>query len=156
MPKSDRGRFSAKRKREAVLRLLRSEDLDVVSREIGVTGATLAQWREVVLEGALGALRTKPADERSERIKVLEQKLGQVVMENEFLNEKIDRMEGTHVPNGYRRVGIAIEGPDGGGPLDAWTYVKDRDAITGVHSDPMEEYALDPRYVRPGKRSTAF
>ena len=93
MPKSDRGRFSAKRKREAVLRLLRSEDLDVVSREIGVTGATLAQWREVVLEGALGALRTKPADERSERIKVLEQKLGQVVMENEFLNEKIDRME---------------------------------------------------------------
>lgn len=76
MPKSDRGRFSAKRKREAVLRLLRGEDLDVVSREIGVTGATLARWREAVLEGALGALRTKPVDEHSERIKVLEQKLG--------------------------------------------------------------------------------
>ena len=34
MPKSDRGRFSAKRKREAVLRLLRGEDLDLVSREL--------------------------------------------------------------------------------------------------------------------------
>ena len=41
MPKSDRGRFSAKRKRDAVLRLLRGEDLDLVSREAGVTGWTL-------------------------------------------------------------------------------------------------------------------
>ena len=69
MPKSDRGRFSAKRKREAVLRLLRGEDLDIVSREIGVTGATLATWRESFLEGGLGALRSKASDERDERIK---------------------------------------------------------------------------------------
>ena len=46
MPKSDRGRFSAKRKRETVLRLLRGEDLDLVSREVGVNGSTLAKWRE--------------------------------------------------------------------------------------------------------------
>ena len=30
------GRFSARRKREAVLRLLRGEDLEVLSRELGV------------------------------------------------------------------------------------------------------------------------
>lgn len=94
MPKSDRGRFSAKRKREAVVRLLRGEDLDLVSRELGVTGATLAKWRDAALEGALGALRSKPDDERGERIKQLEQKIGQVVMENELLYEKIHRMEG--------------------------------------------------------------
>ena len=93
MPKSDRGRFSAKRKREAVLRLLRGEDLDIVSREIGVTGATLATWRESFLEGGLGALRSKASDERDERIKVLERKLGQVVMEKELLNHKVDRLE---------------------------------------------------------------
>jgi transposase len=102
MPKSERGRFSAKRKREAVLRLLRGEDLDLVSRELGVTGATLAQWREAFLEGGLGALRSKAADDRDERIKVLEQKLGQVVLENELLNEKIDSMEGGH-PLALRR-----------------------------------------------------
>jgi len=90
MPKSERGRFSAKRKREAVLRLLRGEDLDTVSREMGVTGATLGKWREAFLEGGLGALRSKPSDER---IKHLEQKLGQVVMENELLHEQIDRIE---------------------------------------------------------------
>jgi hypothetical protein len=36
----DRGRFSARRKIEAVLRVLRGEDLDALSRELGVTVAT--------------------------------------------------------------------------------------------------------------------
>lgn len=93
MSKSDRGRFSAKRKREAVLRLLRGEDLDLVSRELGVTGSTLAQWRESFLEGGLGALRSRKADDRTERIKAMERKLGKVVMENELLRDKIERME---------------------------------------------------------------
>jgi transposase-like protein len=41
----DRGRFSAKRKTAAVLRLLRGEDLELISRELGVTAATLSEWR---------------------------------------------------------------------------------------------------------------
>ena len=40
-----RGRFSARRKAEAVLRLLRGEGLEVLSRELGVTAATLSGWR---------------------------------------------------------------------------------------------------------------
>jgi len=40
--RSERGRFSAKRKREAVLRLLRGEPLDELSRELGVNASTLA------------------------------------------------------------------------------------------------------------------
>ena len=39
----ERGRFSSRRKTEAVLRLLRGEELDALSRELGVTTATLAQ-----------------------------------------------------------------------------------------------------------------
>ncbi|MEL6338160.1 MAG: hypothetical protein AAFQ88_16190, partial [Pseudomonadota bacterium] len=35
-------RMSAKRKQEAVLRLLRGEDLELVSRELGVTAADLS------------------------------------------------------------------------------------------------------------------
>ena len=45
----DRGRYSARRKAEAVLRLLRGEDLDALSRELGVTAATLSQWRDLFL-----------------------------------------------------------------------------------------------------------
>ena len=39
------GRMSRQRKRDAVLRLLRGEDLDLVSRGLGVTAATLSGWR---------------------------------------------------------------------------------------------------------------
>ncbi|WP_233612357.1 transposase, partial [Corallococcus sp. AB045] len=48
---SERGRFSAKRKKEAVLRLLKGEELDALSRELGVTAALLSEWREKFLAG---------------------------------------------------------------------------------------------------------
>ena len=40
-----RGRWSAKRKTAAVLRLLRGEDIETLSRELGVTAATLTTGR---------------------------------------------------------------------------------------------------------------
>ncbi len=42
----DRGRYSARRKTKAILRLLRGEDIDVVSYELGVTAATVECWRD--------------------------------------------------------------------------------------------------------------
>ena len=50
-PRPERGRFSSRRKAEAVLRLLHGEELDALSRELGVTAATLAQWREYMGAG---------------------------------------------------------------------------------------------------------
>jgi hypothetical protein len=102
MSKTDRGRFSAKRKREAILRLFRGEELDLLSRELGVTGSTLSGWREAFLEGGLGSLRSRRADGRDERIKDLERKLGQITMDNELLEKKIEKME-ARVPLGRRR-----------------------------------------------------
>lgn len=64
----DRGRFSSRRKLEAVLRLLRGEDLDKVSRELGVGGAVLASWREKVLAGGRAALKNRPEDSRDGEI----------------------------------------------------------------------------------------
>ena len=40
------GRFSTGRKREVVLRLLRGEDLESVSRAVGITAARASQWRD--------------------------------------------------------------------------------------------------------------
>ena len=37
--KAERGRFSSRKKVEAVLRVLRGEDLDMVSRELGAHGS---------------------------------------------------------------------------------------------------------------------
>ncbi|MGI9425028.1 MAG: gamma-glutamylcyclotransferase family protein [Hyphomicrobiaceae bacterium] len=64
----------------------------------------------------------------------------------------LDRFEGTHLPNGYRRAKISIVCEPDARPSDAWTLVKDRLTIDGIHSAPMAEYAFDPRYVHPSRR----
>ena len=46
-----RRRMSARRKQETVLRLLRGEDLELVSRELGVTAAELSGWRDQLVPG---------------------------------------------------------------------------------------------------------
>ena len=52
-----RGRWSAKRKTAAILRLLHGEDLETLSRELGVTAATLSGWRDQFLEGGAAKVR---------------------------------------------------------------------------------------------------
>ncbi len=66
----------------------------------------------------------------------------------------LDELEGVGHPLGYRRivVGCLLEEQ----ALEAWTYVKDRTLIEGIHSDALAEYEPDPRYVIPSKRSRAF
>src|SRR2546422_11230718 len=58
-----RGRWSAKRKTAAVLRLLRGEDIESLSRELGGTAATLSGWREQVLAGGEGDLEAPGTDD---------------------------------------------------------------------------------------------
>ena len=86
-------RMTVKRKREAVTRLLRGEDLEFVSRSLGITAARLTKWHEAFLSGGEAALKERPGDDRNEQIKRLESKLGQMAMDNELLREKIERME---------------------------------------------------------------
>ena len=87
------GRFSARRKTEALLRLLRGESLDGLARELGVTAATLAHWREEFLAGGQAALKSRPADERDEEIQRLRAKVGEITMNNELLLERCHRLE---------------------------------------------------------------
>jgi transposase-like protein len=52
----ERGRSSSQRKTAAVLRLLRGEAVELVSRELGLTAATLSGWRDDFLAGGQAAL----------------------------------------------------------------------------------------------------
>ena len=54
--------MSANRKQSAVLRLLRGEDLELVSRELSVTAAELSAWRDAFLVGGEAALKTRPRE----------------------------------------------------------------------------------------------
>jgi transposase-like protein len=89
-----RRRMSARRKQSAVLRLLRGEDLELVSRELGVTAAELSAWREAFLAAGEASLKSRPADGRDVEIGRLKAKVGDLTMANELLEAKIERLEG--------------------------------------------------------------
>ena len=99
-----RRRMSAGRKREAALRLLRGEDLELVSRELGVTAAELSGWREQFLAAGEASLRSRPADARDAEIGRLKEKVGELTMANELLGAKVERLEaGRPLARGRRR-----------------------------------------------------
>jgi len=99
------GRFSARRKAEAILRMLRGEALDGLARELGVTAATLAQWREQFLAGGQAALKSRaPDDARDDEIQRLRAKVGEITMNNELLLERCHRLE-ANLPLPRRRPG---------------------------------------------------
>ena len=87
------GRMSRQRKREAVLRLLRGEDLELVSRSLGVTAATLSGWREAFLAGGEASLATRPTDSEALESVWLKARLGEMLLERELLEAKIAALE---------------------------------------------------------------
>src|SRR3712207_2007661 len=99
---TERGRWSSRRKTEVVLRILRGEALDALSRELDVTAGTLAHWRDQFLAGGQTAVRSRPADARDDELARLRAKIGELTMENELLRERAQRVEVGH-PFGSRR-----------------------------------------------------
>jgi predicted RNase H-like nuclease (RuvC/YqgF family) len=95
-------RFSARQKTEVVLRLLRGEALDLLSRELGIPAARLTTWREAFLDAGQEAMKTQPLDSRDREIGRLRAKLGESTMAMELLREKIGRLE-TSRPLPHRR-----------------------------------------------------
>ena len=98
----ERGRWSSRRKLEAVLRVRRGEDLDALSRELGVTAGTLAQWRDQGLAARHAAVRSSPAEERDDEIARVRAKVGELTRDNELLRERARRAEAGG-PFGSRR-----------------------------------------------------
>lgn len=77
-------RWSAGRKSEVVLRLLRGEDIEAVSREVAVPVHQLEEWRRVFLDGGKAQLRTRGMPEEERELKRVQAKLGELVMRVEL------------------------------------------------------------------------
>jgi transposase len=88
-----RQRMSAKRKQSAVLRLLRGEDLELVSRELAIPAAEVSAWRDAFLAAGEASLKSRPADGRDAEIGRLKAKVGDLTMANELLAVKIEHLE---------------------------------------------------------------
>jgi len=94
--------MSAQRKQSAVLRLLRGEDFELVSRELAVPAAELSVWRDAFLAAGEASLRTRPAAGRDLEIGRLKTKVGELTMTAELLEAKIERLEGFRPLTGRR------------------------------------------------------
>jgi transposase-like protein len=98
-----RPRWSGGKKMEAVLRLLRGEPLEVLSRELGVEAHRLAAWRDDFLEGGKEALKgqrpDRSPDERA--LRQAERKVGQLTMENEVRRAAAEK-RGLQIPPAKR------------------------------------------------------
>ena len=87
------GRMSRQRKTAAVMRLLRGEDLETVSRSLGVTAATLTTWRDSFLAAGEAALATRPTDRETLQSERLKARLGEMLLKHELLEQKITSLE---------------------------------------------------------------
>jgi len=83
-------RWSLRRKREVVLRLLRGEPMDALSRELGVETYRLEQWREKAVLGIDEALRDRTGDPLQAELDVAKRHIGELSMENEVLRRERD------------------------------------------------------------------
>ncbi len=100
-------RWSANKKTDVVLRLLRGERLDELSRELRVEAHRLAAWRDEFLAGGKDGLRgrTVVADgmtvEQRRRLREAERKVGELTLDNDILRAAA-RKRGLEIPPAKR------------------------------------------------------
>ena len=83
-------RWSASRKMELVLRLLRGEALDAVSRESQVPAHELEGWKRVFLEQGTRGLRIRGEPEERE-LTLARAKIGELMMRLELAEDLIEK-----------------------------------------------------------------
>ena len=81
-------RWSAGRKKEVVLRLLRNEPLDDLSREVSVPIYKLEQWRDRSLAAIDAGLKERENDPVSAQLDDANRRIGELVMEIEILRKE--------------------------------------------------------------------
>jgi transposase len=85
---ADVKRWSAARKREVVLRLLRGEPVDALSREVSVPIYKLEQWRDRALAGIEAGLKERESDPLAKQLDEAKRRIGELVMEVEILHKE--------------------------------------------------------------------
>jgi hypothetical protein len=84
-------RWSVNRKRDVVLRLLRGEAAEDLSRELGVPLYKLERWRQKAEAALDGALKERETDAVSDELATALQRVGELSMEVELLRSRIER-----------------------------------------------------------------
>lgn len=92
-------RWSAGRKKQVVLRLLRGESVDALSRELAVPIYRLEEWRDRALAGMDAGLKERENDPVEKQLDDANRRIGELVMEVEILRKEREARR----PLGVRR-----------------------------------------------------
>jgi hypothetical protein len=84
-------RWTVSRKKEVVLRLMRGEPIDALSRELGIEVYRLEKWHRKALQGIEAALKARDGDPLAAELNAAMRRLGEVTMENELLRYKVSK-----------------------------------------------------------------
>jgi len=82
-----RKRRSASVKEQAVMRLFRGEDMELVSRETGYTMHELKQWRDQYMLGGKEFLKSHPKPAQDKAIEQRDQLIARQALEIEILKK---------------------------------------------------------------------
>jgi transposase-like protein len=84
-------RWSAQRKTEIVLRVIRGEVIDEVAREIQVPVHEVEEWRRVFLEGGQQGLKRRGLDPEERALRRLQAKIGDMTMRLELAEHLLEK-----------------------------------------------------------------
>jgi len=98
-PLGPKQRWSVSRKKEVVLRMLRGESVEVLSRELSVEIYRLEKWRKKALAALSSGLKERGGDFVQAELDAAMKRIGELTMEIELLRERINKQG----PFGRRR-----------------------------------------------------
>jgi transposase-like protein len=84
-------RWSAQKKTEIVLRVLRGEALDKVSREVQVPVHELEEWRRVFPDSGIQGLKRRGMDPEEREVRRLQAKIGEMTMRLELAEHLLEK-----------------------------------------------------------------
>ena len=85
-------RWSARRKEEVVLRLLRGERLDALARETGQAAGMISSWREDFLTAGREGLKSRSRRVEDRQLVDAQRKIGELAMDNDILRGLLEEM----------------------------------------------------------------
>ena len=84
-------RWSAQRKTDVVVRLLRGEAIDEVSRDVRVPVHELEEWRRVFLDTGTQGLKRRGMDPEDREVLRLQAKIGEMTMRLELAEHLLEK-----------------------------------------------------------------
>ncbi len=94
-------RWSARRKEEVVMRLLRGESLDLLARETGQPAGQISAWREDFLAAGREGLKARPRQGEERELADAQRKIGELSMDLDIAKALLEETQ--HRPRRPRR-----------------------------------------------------